>query len=501
MLDVERLRDDFNSKFGADSMVTSEAVLDHWKRATMLWSATPLAVVRPGSAEACAGALRYLSEFRVAVQPVSRGRAWGMGSRLPFCNSVMLDLSKLNRILDLDLVAGTARIEPGVTFRQLDAALQKTAAEFEVPFFGGPPDASVLANALDRGDGMGRFGDRFSQLWDLDVVLMTGERLRTGWGRHGADELERLHARPAGPLLEGLFSQSGFGCVVSGRIALAPVLSLKRHVVVEIGPVNQIGPILDTLRSLMATGVVAAHEFYLWDGAKRLSSQFIAAEIEDAELPIAFDDWAMSLTLSAAHVALLEAKTDIVTAAIADLGLAHEWDSGNGDVGMPTEHRTDRSDGRNLTSCYWAKPSLPDADLDPDRDGCGFLWLCPALPFTSAAVQQLDRTLQEIRSSHDIFATVGCEAVSHRALQCYLSLAWDRDQPGADERAMRAHDDLHAALAIKRWLPYRHTLASLRLRSDVLGDWAAVTERIKHALDPHDQLARGRVLRAEPFRR
>lgn len=109
----------------------------------------------------------------------------------------MLDLSRLDRIVDL--AHGSVRVEPGVTFRQLHAALHAREAGFHVPAFGGPPEASVPANALDRGEGTGPFGDRFGQLWDLDVALSTGERLRTGFGRFAADRLAAIHGRPAGP--------------------------------------------------------------------------------------------------------------------------------------------------------------------------------------------------------------------------------------------------------------------------------------------------------------
>ena len=173
---------------------------------------------------------------------MSRGRSWGLGSRLPARDAVILDLSTSDRIHDLDMrPRGTVRIEPGVTFAALQARLKAQGLAFHLPSFGGPPDASVLANALERGEGAGAQGDRFGALWDLDVALATGERIATGGDRHGA--AAALHARPAGPLLEGLFLRNrASGVVLSGRLALQPTLPYAVSLVAEIGPAEALGP-------------------------------------------------------------------------------------------------------------------------------------------------------------------------------------------------------------------------------------------------------------------
>ena len=484
---------------GMAHVQSDDEAIASWSRATFPWSARPLAVLRPGSAEEAAASLAIAAEHRVAVHPVSRGRAWGLGSRLPVRDAVMLDLSRLDRILDVDAAAGTVRIEPGVTFRQLETAIAAAAPDFELPAFGGPPGASVLANALDRGEGMGARGDRFQHLWDLDVALTTGERLRTGWGRYPSAGLEPLHARPAGPLIEGLFSQSGFGCVLSGRLALAPRPAFVRLVIVEVGPVARIAPLVGALRYLLATRIVETHDVYLWDGAKRLSSQAIAAEIDfDEPLPFALGDWAASLIVTAGHARMLDAKIDVVREALDPLGFEVGIEAGDSRGttadGEAATYRSGHSDGRNVTSCYWAKPTLPETDdLNPDRDRCGFLWLCPVIPFTGEALGALASASADVTARTGTFVAAGCEPVSPRALQVYLSLAWDRDDQAADKAAMVAHDHLFDRLSAEGWLPYRQTLASTARHPLADETWCAVTRRLRAALDPSGVLAPGRV--------
>ncbi|MBL6430392.1 MAG: hypothetical protein HPM95_00810 [Alphaproteobacteria bacterium] len=67
------------------------------------------------------------------------------------------------------------------------------------------------------------------------MALATGERFRTGHARFGQEPLSTRHARPAGPLVEGLFSQSGLGIVLSGRIALQPTLAHANMILADIG--------------------------------------------------------------------------------------------------------------------------------------------------------------------------------------------------------------------------------------------------------------------------
>ena len=50
---------------------------------------------------------------------------------------------------------------------------------------------------------------------------------------------------------------------------------------------------------------------------------------------------------------------------------------------------------QNAKSVYWRKKINIPADIDPDRDNCGVIWLCPALPFLS---EQIAEALQDIES-------------------------------------------------------------------------------------------------------
>jgi len=477
---------------GADHVSVSAVDLADWSLCTFPWSGHPLAVLSPGTAEEAVACLHLAGLHGCPLHPVSRGRSWGLGSRRPPRDAVILDLSRLNRIIDIDATSGTVRVEPGVTFSQLQDELTAREIPFHVPSFGGPPSASVLANALDRGEGSGAFGDRFGQLWDLDVGLTTGERLRTGYGRFENARLAPVHGRPVGPLIEGLFSQASFGCVLSGCLGLAPTAQHGCYIAFEIGLSDKLPAFVEAFTGLIRDRVVDYHDAFFWDGAKQIASAGIAADLTQPPPPRAYEEWLATISISANHAMILDCKKAIVIQTLLPFCNSFTIDE-DGEPGSRNSGLRGFSDGGNVTSCYWAKPALPDGPLNPDRDRCGFLWLCPVIPLDGVALARMAQLTQAAARQFDIFIMAGAEAATERACHGYVSFAWDRDVPGADAKAMAAHAMLMEAFTREGFHPYRPTLPATAAAAPSQGDWAAVVRRLRHALDPAGVLATGRV--------
>lgn len=456
---------------------------------TFPWPARPLGVIKPADTDEAAANVALAGAMGVPLHPVSRGRSWGLSSALSPRDAVILDLSRLDRILDIDIVHGTVRVEPGVTFEQLETALIRSGAPFHIPSFGGPPDASVLANALDRGEGSGAMGDRFANLWDLDVVLSTGERLRTGHARLGLDRLSAVHARPAGPLLEGMLSQTSAACVLSGRLALARTPRFAAYLACAVAP-EKVPDFIEAVRVLMQEDVLNAHDVFFWDGAKRLSSAAIAADYgQTAHTSADLRAWSASIAISASHEMLFDCRMALTLNTLTPLAVEIEVFDESSDA---TSGLRGRSDGANLVSCYWGKAALGPAPLNPDRDRCGFLWLCPAMPFDAEALMSLAQLVEKVVDNHGVFVAAGAEAVTPRALLGYVSLAWDRDEAGADARALCAHNQLLDGMFDLGFGPYRLALPTQSRMPAATGAWDAVTARLRQALDPDGKFGAGR---------
>ena len=77
-------------------------------------------VLRPQCTEEVQAVVREANRFGTPLYPISTGMNWGFGSRLPAReNCAVLDLGRMNRILEVNEKQRYAVIEPGVTQKQL----------------------------------------------------------------------------------------------------------------------------------------------------------------------------------------------------------------------------------------------------------------------------------------------------------------------------------------------------------------------------------------------
>src|SRR5207253_5916875 len=134
---------------------------------------------------------------------------------------VVLDLSGLDRILDMDGEFGLVTVEPGVTQQRLHDHLARRGHPFLVPVTGAGPHCSLIGNALERGYGITPYADHFAAVTALQAVLPDGRLYRSALSELGGTEVDRAFKWGIGPFLDGLFAQGSFGIVTQMTIALA----------------------------------------------------------------------------------------------------------------------------------------------------------------------------------------------------------------------------------------------------------------------------------------
>ena len=143
---------------------------------------TPSAVVRPDGVDEVRAIVRLASELRIPLWTVSTGRNLGYGASAPRVRGcVVLELSRMNRILEVNEKLGYVLVEPGVRFFDLYEHLQREGIALwaSVPGLGW---GSVTGNALERGLGSTPYGDHSGNICGMEVVLADGDLLRTGMG-------------------------------------------------------------------------------------------------------------------------------------------------------------------------------------------------------------------------------------------------------------------------------------------------------------------------------
>jgi FAD/FMN-containing dehydrogenase len=200
----------------------AETLAAHGSDMTENESVRPNAVISIETVEQLRGVVALAAELRVALTPRVAGTNLG-GLAIPARDGWVLDLTPMNRIVELSTSDMVAVIEPGVTFGQLDEAMQTLRPKLTIGFPLSPPESSVAVNCLL--DGLGNLSLRHGSMADwiagLEVVRADGSLLRTGASALGVPV---PFSRAPLPDLTGLFVswQSTTGIVSKLAVHLWP---------------------------------------------------------------------------------------------------------------------------------------------------------------------------------------------------------------------------------------------------------------------------------------
>src|SRR5271168_2623100 len=105
---------------GRESIVTEASRLREASTATFASTQRIPAILYPQTRKQVQDCLRIASENGIPVYPISTGKNWGYGSKGPASTGcVLIDLSRMNRILEFNEDLAYVTIEPGVTQQQL----------------------------------------------------------------------------------------------------------------------------------------------------------------------------------------------------------------------------------------------------------------------------------------------------------------------------------------------------------------------------------------------
>ncbi|HEU4372878.1 MAG TPA: FAD-binding oxidoreductase, partial [Telluria sp.] len=242
---------------GATRVRDDAATLERYGRSTAGRSTSPLAVVSPGSRAEVIALVDLARQHQAPIYPVSTGKNWGYGDACAVTDGqVLIELSRMNRIIAVDAELAYAVIEPGVTQQQLCDYLRKHQIDLWIDCTGAGPDTSFVGNILERGFGHSPYGNRLQHIAGLQVVLASGEVLDTGFGHYPNARTTHLFPYGVGPFLDGLFTQSNFGVVTQVGIWLMPKAACVQHVICTVPHHADIGPVVDALRPLRMDGTL-----------------------------------------------------------------------------------------------------------------------------------------------------------------------------------------------------------------------------------------------------
>ncbi len=218
----------------------------------------PSAAVLVSSLADVQGVLGVCNKYRIPVWPVSTGRNFGFGSAAPATRGqVILDLKRMDRILEVDPVLCTALVEPGVTYQQLHDHLKERNIDLWLDFPGDGPLVGPVGNTLERGTGRTPYADHFANTCGMEVVLADGKVLRTGMGSLPNSTSWQVFKYGYGPYLDGIFTQSSFGVVTKLGLWLMPAPAAYRTLLVQYSHDDDLAKAVDTIRPLRLNGTLS----------------------------------------------------------------------------------------------------------------------------------------------------------------------------------------------------------------------------------------------------
>ena len=153
---------------------------------------TPLAVAKPETAAQVQELIKWANETKTPLVPISSGGPHFKGDTVPSVpESVIVDLSGMNKIININRQQRMAIIEPGVTYGQLQEALAKEGMTLSTPL---RPRAnkSVLTSVLEvepRLNCLHQF-NYTEPIRCTEVTFGDGNQIFTGEAGNGAKDLE-----------------------------------------------------------------------------------------------------------------------------------------------------------------------------------------------------------------------------------------------------------------------------------------------------------------------
>jgi len=205
----------------------------------------PLAAVLPTSTEQVSRVLKYCKAN--AIKVIARGAGTSLcGGALPSEDSIVLGVSKMNAVLDINYKNRTARVQTGITNIDISNAVSPDK------FFYAPDPSSQLACTLAGNLGMNsggahclKYGVTTNNVLGLKIVLMDGEIVEIG-----GDELDA----PGYDLLGLIIGSEGqFGVVTEATVRILRAAEGARPMLMGFGSSEAAG---ECVSAIIGSGII-----------------------------------------------------------------------------------------------------------------------------------------------------------------------------------------------------------------------------------------------------
>jgi glycolate oxidase len=251
----------------ANAVLTSEEDLRPYEcDGLSAYHRLPLIVVLPETIEQVKSVLQLCHQHQVPV--VARGAGTGLsGGALPIDNGVLLSLAKFNRILEVDPLNRTARVEPGVR----NLAISEAVASHGL-FYAPDPSSQIACtiggNVAENSGGVHclKYGLTVHNVLQVKLLTIEGETLILGGSGLDAPGYDLL------ALMNG--SEGMLGVITEITVRLLPRPQQTRVIMAAFDDIAQAG---EAVGAIIAAGIIAAGLEMMDNPAIRAAEAFVHA--------------------------------------------------------------------------------------------------------------------------------------------------------------------------------------------------------------------------------
>ncbi|MEX3940683.1 glycolate oxidase subunit GlcD [Paraburkholderia sp. BR10937] len=227
---------------------------------------TPQVVALPDRVEQVEALLKYAHRHRVPV--VARGAGTGLsGGAMPLERGILLVMARFNRILDIDVAALTARVQPGVR----NLAISQAAAPHRLYYAPDPSSqiaCSIGGNVAENAGGVHclKYGLTVHNIVKVELLTIEGERLTLG-----ADALDS----PGFDFLALVTGSEGMlGVVTEVTVRLLPKVQAVKVLLASFNDVGRAGA---AVASIIGEGIIPGGLEMMDNLAIRAAEDFVKA--------------------------------------------------------------------------------------------------------------------------------------------------------------------------------------------------------------------------------
>lgn len=464
--------------------------------------------------------VKLANEKGISLYPVSTGKNWGYGSKLPVKDHcVIVVLSKLNKIHEINVEKAYAVVEPGVTQQQLYDEIKKRGIPLLLNCTGSSSQTSIIGNCLEKG--IGYFSSRDSDVLNFEIVNGKGEIF-------SSDSENAI-----GPDLKELFFQSNFGIITKAGIrlmrkpqkivALSSALEDEKKIDQFIDAINylrkrgilksnfRIGNKNRSMSTIipLLTDIIMDEEKTTYEKAKLKAGYIYKKHITSAwtaigpvygsnkEVKYYLDEIKKTL----AKFGPIRYYTEKELSSFKKLLSFFKFlppvrdrfyllQSAEPLVGLSFGKPTDAA----IQSLNYNKHTPLDRNMDPDEGTTGLWFLAPVIPFKGTEVKNILSEVENICNKHCFEIFISLNVCSETSLKCIINIFFDKESKSETEKAYICKNELLNYLKLHNYVPYRLGIDDMKKMAQPESPYWRIIKKIKHLFDPNAVIAPERYI-------